>query len=74
MEEKQINMIEPVEKTEEKPPLDNVWWYTCVDCGGKFPIKESKLEKCFTTYGTLPRRCKNCKERREQAIKNVQNK
>ena len=62
MEEKKINMIEPVEN--DKPMREKYMMFQCVDCGGWFPIKESKVEEWHEAHGTYPCHCSNCKKRR----------
>lgn len=72
MEEKHINMIEPVEdKAKHKP--EKILYYTCVDCGGVFPVKEAKMAEWFNAHGTFPCHCANCKKRRESFVKNNNN-
>nr|DAJ33091.1 MAG TPA: Rubrerythrin [Caudoviricetes sp.] len=72
MEERHINMIEPVEdKAKHKP--EKILYYTCVDCGGVFPVKEAKMAEWFNAHGTFPCHCANCKKRRENFVKNNNN-
>ena len=63
MEEKHINMIEPVEDSAFKK-REKMMYYKCVDCGCICPIKEEKLDEWKQKYNTYPCHCPNCKKLR----------
>ena len=64
MEEKKINMIEPVEKTDDKPDREKKVYIECKTCHCLFPLTESKLDYFKQKYGTIPTHCYNCRQKR----------
>lgn len=65
MEEKKINMIEPVEKVnDEKPVRENKVYVECKTCHCLFPLTETKLDYFKSKYKTIPTHCYNCRQKR----------
>ena len=65
MEEKKINMIEPVEKAnDEKLVRENKVYIECKTCHCLFPLTETKLDYFKNKYKTIPTHCYNCRQKR----------
>lgn len=72
MEEKKINMIEPVEKANDKKSVrKNKIYVECKTCHCLFPMTKNELDYFNSKFNTFPTHCPNC--RRKRAAQNEQN-